>query len=237
MDLLPTKFNQQLSEAVENRVEAELSYVSGQVGFWRAIGIGMVAFGLGGSVGLGFYGYSFVARNTDNLSQLTAALSKGLSSVQLKGNAVGTIDVQPHEVRLAGGQTISLDDSSRIRLDPSAKISVDGEVKVQTPTVSLPQTVTPRAKTSVPTITNFTVFKGVPFEKGVVQTGWVFLTSAQRSPTTQYCYYSETGENPDVALRIDVGRNEQIEDQKNIPGGFNIAAAFSRCVWFRRDAQ
>jgi hypothetical protein len=167
---------------------------------------------------------------------LAAAFSKGLSDVQLKGNVVGTVDIQPHELRLANNQTIAFDESSHMRLDPSAKIFVEGEVKVQTPTVSVPQTVTPRTRTATPTITNFTIFKTVPFEKGSVQTGWMFLTSAQKSPTTQYCYYTESGENPDVSLRVEVGKDGQIEDKKNIPGGFDGPAAFSKCVWFRRDA-
>jgi hypothetical protein len=235
MELRPSALNQQLAEAVENRVAAELSYISGQSGFWRAIGIGICAFGLGTGIGLGFYGYSFITRNTDNLGVLTDAFSKSLSDIQLKGNTVGTVDIQPHELRLANNQTISLDESSRIRLDPLAKIFVEGDVKVQTPTVSVPQTVTPRAKTATPTITNFTVFKAVPFEKGSVQTGWMFLTSAQKSPTTQYCYYTESGENPDVSLRVEVGTDGQIEDKKNIPSGFDGPAAFSKCVWFRKD--
>lgn len=235
MDIQPSALNQKLAGAVESRLAAELSYISGQSGFWSAIGIGLCAFGLGTAVGLGFYGYSFIARNADNAGVLATALSKGLSEVQLKGNVVGTVDVQPHELKLATNQTITLDESSRIRLDPSAKIFVEGDVKVQTPTISVPQTFTPRAKTATPTITNFTVFKSVPFEKGTVQTGWVFLTSAQRSPTTQYCYYTESGENPDVALRVDIGKDEQIEDKKNLPSDFNAAMAFSKCVWFRKD--
>jgi hypothetical protein len=236
MELQPSALNQQLAEAVENRVAAELSYISGQSGFWRAIGVGICAFGLGTAVGLGFYGYSFLTRNTDNISVLAAAFSKGLSDVQLKGSVVGTVDIQPHELRLANSQTITLDENSRIRLDPSAKILVEGDIKVQTPTVSVPQTLTPRAKTATPTITNFTVFKAVPFEKGSVQTGWTFLTSAQKSPTTQYCYYTESSENPDVSLRVEVGKDGQIEDKKNIPNGFDTLAAFSKCVWFRKDA-
>ncbi len=237
MHILPNKLNQHLSAAVENRVSAEMSFITGRSGFWRAIGIGLIAFGVGSAVGLGFYGYSFVSRNSDNLGALSSALAKALSDLQIRGSAVGNVEIQPHEIRLAKGQTISFDESSRLRLDPSAKIVVEGEVKVQTPTVSLPQTITPRAKSTTPTITNFTVFKAVPFEKGLIQTGWVFLTSAQKSPTSQYCYYTEIGENPDVAVRIDVGTDGQMEDRKNIPSGFDSSSAFSKCVWFRKDAQ
>jgi hypothetical protein len=116
VDLLPGKLNHQLSGAVENRVSAEMSYITGMSGFWRAIGIGLIAFGVGSAVGLGLYGYSFVSRNSDNLGDLSSALSKALSDLQVKGSAVGNVEIQPHEVRLAKGQTISFDESSRLRL-------------------------------------------------------------------------------------------------------------------------
>src|ERR1700738_259179 len=184
MNLFPTELNKQLSEAVTNKVSAEIFYISGKTGFWRAIGFGLLGFGLGGAIGLGLFGYSFVSRNSDNLGVLSSALSKALSDVQLRGNAVGTVEIQPHELSLAKGQTITFDENSRLLLDPSAKILVEGEVKIQTPTISVPQSASPRTKSLTPTITNFTVFKSVPFEKGSIQTGWVFLTSAQRSPTS-----------------------------------------------------
>jgi len=104
------------------------------------------------------------------------------------------------------------------------------------PSISVPQNSTPRTKGIVPTLTNFTIFKSVPFEKGVVQTGWKFLTGAQRSPTTQYCYYQEAGDNPDVSVRIDIGLDEKIQQSKSISKSFDIAAAFSKCVWFRKGA-
>jgi hypothetical protein len=144
---------------------------------------------------------------------------------------------QPRELSLAKGQTITFDENSRLQLDPSAKILVEGEVKIQTPTISVPLTASPRAKSPTPTITNFTVFKSVPFEKGSIQTGWVFLTSAQKSPTSQYCYFTESAENSDVSLRIEVGTNEQMEPPKKLTAAFNQSAAFARCVWFKKEGR
>jgi hypothetical protein len=237
MDLIPTKLNQRLSESISKRLSAEMFCISGRTGFWRAIGVGFMGLGLGGAIGLGFYGYSFVSRNSDNLSVLSSAFSKALSDLQIRGNAVGTVEIQPHELPLAKGQTITFDESSRLLLDPSAKILVEGEVKVQTPTVSVPMSASPRAKSPTPTITNFTVFKSVAFEKGNIFTGWVFLTSAQKFPTSQYCYYTESAENSDVTLRIEVGANEQMASPKTAVNSFNQSAAFARCVWFKKDGQ
>jgi hypothetical protein len=239
MNLLPTRLNQQLSESVLNKMSAEMSYISGKTGFWRAIGFGLLGLGLGGTIGLGFYGYSFVSRNSDNLNVLSSAFSKALADLQIHGTAVGSVELQPHEISLAKGQTVSFDDNSRLLLDPASKILVDGEVKVQTPTVSVPQTASPRSRsfTPTPTITNFTVFKSVPFEKGSIQTGWVFLTSAQKFPTSQYCYYTESNETSDISLRIDVGADEKMETPNKLSSALNIPAAFTRCVWFKKEVQ
>jgi hypothetical protein len=236
MKIARSKLNEELSGAIKNRIDAEELYIFGQSGFWRAIGVGLIALGLETTIGLGLYGYSRVTRSESNMSVLTSAISKALADVQVRGSAVGTIDVQPNELKLAKDQTVILENSSRIRLDPAAKIFADGEMRVQAPTISVPQTVTPRARTTTPTITNFTVFKSVQFDKGSVQTGWVFLTSAQKFPTRQYCYYLESGDNPDVSLRIELGKDEQSESEKNVPAKFALAAAFAKCVWFRKDA-
>ena len=42
----------------------------------------------------------------------------------------------------------------------------DGEIKIQGPSISVPQATPSRSASSIPTITNFTVFKSVPFDKG-----------------------------------------------------------------------
>jgi hypothetical protein len=235
MNLLPSRLNEALAASVQNKLAAEMFYISGKSGFWRGIGVGLVGLGIGSGVGLGFYGYSFVTRNDNNLAVLSAAFSKALSEVQLHGSADGTVKFEPHEIALSKGQTVSFDPTSRLQLDSSAKITADGQIKIQTPVVSVPQSAT-RAKGVAPTITNFTIFKSVPFDKGAVQSGWKFLTSAQRSPTTQYCYYQETGDNPDVSVRIEVGVDEKIQPSKSLSKSFDIAAAFNKCVWFRKDA-
>jgi hypothetical protein len=111
----------------------------------------------------------------------------------------------------------------------------DRDIKIQMPTIAVPQASIPRPKGATPIITNFTIFKTVPFDNGTVETGWNFLTSAQRSPTTQYCYYQEKGDNPDVALRVEVGRDDNILQSKGLSKSFDIAAAFEKCVWFKKN--
>lgn len=234
MNVVPTELNQRLSDWVRNRVAADGSLIAGRVHFWRLVGFGFVLFGIGAAVGIGFYGYSYITRNTENLSILASTFSKALAEVQLHANAVGTVELEPREISLAKDQTISLENNSRVLLDPTAKILVDGDVRIQAPaTISVPRTTTQRSVSGAPTITNFTVFKRVPFEKGAVMTGWVFLTSAQRSPTEEYCYYTENAETPGVNVVLDLGVNQKPETPKTTPKNFDIAAAFDKCVWFR----
>jgi hypothetical protein len=64
-------------------------------------------------------------------------------------------------------------------------------------------------------------------------TGWNFLTSSQKSPTEEYCYYTQDAETPGVNVDLTLGHNRKPEIPKTVPNGFDTAAAFNRCVWFR----
>ena len=63
-------------------------------------------------------------------------------------------------------------------------------------------------------------------------TGWIFLTSAQKSPTNQYCYYTEDAETPGLKVSFDLGEDHVPKGPKTTPKGFDVAAAYGRCVWF-----
>jgi hypothetical protein len=233
VNLVPTELNQRLANAVRYSVAADRFYITGKAGFWRFVGVGLVTFCLGCAVGIGFYGYSYVTRNSDTLDILSSAFSKALSEVRLRATAEGMVRLEPREIALAKGQTISLDTNSRLLLDPSAKVLADGELKIQIPSATSPQGTTPRSTSKA--ITNFTVFKSVPFERGLVKTGWNFITSSQKTPTNQYCYYSEKLESPGSNLKVDIGTDRQMKAPKSLPKDFDIAAAFSKCVWFKSE--
>jgi len=238
MNLIPTELNQRLATAVWYSVSADRFYISGKAGFWRLVGLGLVTFGIGVAAGFGFYGYSYVTRNTDAANTFASTFSKALAEVQLRAIAEGTVKLEPNEISLAKDQTISLDPSSRVLLDPTAKVRADGEIEVQVPSISVldgaPQP--PRANAN-PIITNFTVFKTVEFEKGQIWTGWTFLTSAQKFPTHQYCYYTEKLEGSQFEPVVYIASNEDLDPPKELPKGFDIDAAFQRCVWFKREAS
>lgn len=234
MNLIPSELNRRLGDAVRYSVAADRFYIGGKAGFWRLVGIGVIMFGLGAATGFSFYGYSFVSRNSDNSRILASAFSKALADVKLKAIAAGTVHLEPREIALAQNQTISLDSSSRLLLDSSATVRADGEITIEGPTISSPQTTT-HLTPLPPSIANFTVFKAFPFNKGTVQTGWIFLTSAQRSPTQQYCYYTEAADAPGRNVMLDIGLDGKLETPKTLPTGFDLASAFSRCIWFKDD--
>lgn len=232
MNIVPTELNQRLANAVRYSVDSDRFYIGGKSGFWRLVGVGLIVFGLGASIGAACFGYSYVSDKTYNQKEFSSALSKALGDVQLKASAEGTVKLDTREITLAQGQAISLDASSRLMLDPTARVRADGEITVQGPIVSAAQGPN-RPAAPIPNIANFTVFKGVVFDKGFVQTGWIFLTSAQKTPHQQYCYYAEgSSDTPGRNVSIDIGLDEKPLAPKT-PQDFDLAAAFDHCVWFK----
>jgi hypothetical protein len=235
MNLIPTELNQRLASAVRYSLSADRFYISGKAGFWRLVGLGLVTFAVGVAAGFSFYGYSYITQSSDALNVLSSTFSKALAEVQLRGVAEGTVQLEPNEISLAKDQTLSLDPTSRVLLDPTAKVHADGEIRVQAPSISTAQG--PRRAAPTPVITNFTVFKRVPFENGEIMTGWTFLTSAQKIPTYQYCYYTEKLEASPLEPVVFFAADERLDPPKKLPKGFNIDAAFKKCVWFNRESS
>jgi hypothetical protein len=172
MNIVPSDLNEGLALAIRRRVVAERSLIFGKVGFWHLVGTGVVIFGLGCAVGLGFYGYSQIIKRTENLNAVASIFSKALANAQLHATADGAVQLEPHDLFLAKDQTIALSNDSRVSLDRSSAVKADGELKIQLPSLSVPPVATPPKNGKMPLVTNFTEFKSVPFEKGMVMTGW-----------------------------------------------------------------
>ena len=235
MNILQTDLNERLAKSVSRRISAERFFNFGRGGFWYLVGIGLVFFGIGTSVGFGFYGYSQILRHTDDINVLSSILADSLSKVHFHSTAEGTVQLDPREVALAEGQTVSLANDSRVLLDRTSTVTANGEMKVTISSGFVPPVSTARALPKTPLVTNFTVFKRVPFAKGAIMTGWIFLTSAQTSPTNQYCYYTANLETPGFDISMDIGEDGELIAPKKLPTGFDLTAAFSRCVWFRTN--
>jgi hypothetical protein len=226
-----TDLNRQLSELVRDRLGADRFYIAGKGAFWRLVGFGALAFGFGTACGLALYGYSYIRGNSNDLNFLSSALSKALSEAHLQASATGTVQVEPNAIVLAKDQTVTLDPNSRLLLDRAAAIRADGEISIQAPSVSIPSNSAAPARSSPRITSNFTVFKRVPFDNGFIVTGWIFLTSVQKAPSTQYCYYTSNVDEFNVDL--DIAKDQKLDAPKKVPEGFDVLAAFNRCVWFR----
>jgi hypothetical protein len=227
-----TEFNRRLSDLLRNSSSINALLITSRVVFWRLVGLGTLAFGLGAAVGLVFWGYAYIVRDSVNVTAVSKILAKGLDQARLTGIAEGALQIDPREIFLAKGQTISLNPTATISLDPQSAIKVDGQIELQVPSISTPQGSSSSSTQRVTTITNLTIFKRVPFQNGVIMTGWNFLTSNQSSPSDQYCYYSESGDNSNYSVSIDIAHDQQLSAPKTPPKGFDILAAFNRCVWF-----
>jgi hypothetical protein len=237
MNIVPTELNEDLAKALRGRISAEGSLIFGKVGFWHLAGTGLVIFGMGIAIGLGCYGYAQIIQKTGDLNILSSILSNSLSDVRLKATADGTVQLEPQNISLAEGQTVTLASDSHVSFDRSATIKANGEVSVQLPSISVPPSAMPKATESTPLITNFTVFKAVEFGKGTVMTGWSFLTSAQTVPTHQYCYYTASLETPGFDVAVDIADDGKLDTPKTLPRDFDLSAAYARCVWFKDTYQ
>jgi hypothetical protein len=235
LNIPATEFNRRLSDLLRNSIFANEHYIASRIVFWRLIGLGILTFGLGGAIGLGFFGYAYVTRNSVNLSALSAILAKALDQARLTSVAEGTVQLDPHEIALAKGQTISLDTTATVLLDPKSAVKVYGQIELQSPSISIPQGTSSQSAQRIPVISNFTVFKRVAFQNGAILTGWNFLTSNQKSPSNQYCYYSESAENSNLNVVLDIAEDQNLLTPKTVPQGFDMLAAFNRCVWFNGD--
>lgn len=236
MELIPTDLNWKLASAVRRAVMAERANIAGRAAFWRLCGLGIGGFGICAAIGLVLLGYSYVYGNRDTLAGLSSALADALSKVELRALATGTVNVEPKEIALAPGQTVLFDSSATVALERGASVRADGEIMVQGASVSTPVSLGQRMP-AAPNIINFTVFKALPFQRGTVQTGWMFLTSAQQAPTSQYCYYAEKMDSPGANVMLDIGTDGKFEPPKKVPSDFDLEAAFQKCVWFKGDNQ
>jgi hypothetical protein len=210
MNIEPTDLNQRLADLTQNRIYADRHYVAAKASFWRLIGVGIIAFGVGATAGIILFGYSYIKGNSDNLGIFSSAFSKALSDIQLRAVAEGTVQIEPREIPLAKDQTVQLDSNAQMLLDPGATVLANGTMEIHPPSISNTPSALTRSESKIPNITNFTVFKGVPFESGRVMTGWKFLTSAQNYPTSQYCYYTESAETSGVDVIIDIAEDERM---------------------------
>ena len=209
MELPNTPENRVLASAVNSRIRSDARLLNARAALYRLAGIGLVCALAGVGIGAAFYGYSYANDPTYPTAKVTAAVAEALSKVTFKTE--GTV-----------------------KLDPDSTVALGARSEIPTPTAAqLGAGATPDSKAAV--LTNFTVFKNVPYGSGQVVTGWNFTSSEQRAPNHQYCYYSEQLDGTSK-VTVDLGENGRALPQAKTRTNVDPTVAYSNCVWFRAGA-
>lgn len=222
-----TPANRALASTVDSRIRADARQVAANAAFWRLLGLGAFLLLTGIGVGAAFFGYSYATDTRAAEGRLATAIANALDRVTLKLNPDSTVKVNPDStVKLNPDSTVKLDTTGAIvRLDTRGAIlghPTDQQLGVNT-----------RPESNAKSVTDFTIFKHIPFGHGVVVSGWVFNSNQDATPAAQFCYYTTGGINGDqnMSMRYDLGKNGvKVASVPGIP--VNLDQAFSNCVWF-----
>jgi hypothetical protein len=222
-----------LAATLSSRLSAQ-SRVGSALGFaWLCGGIAIAASLSGLGLSLALYGYSTTLSAKSAAEDIATALSDALSSAELKTVVAGKLSLAPTALKLAGQQTVRLDEAATVKLDPNSSVRVVGDLKVDMPQPSQRQLQLDSTTDSheLP-FTNYTIFKSVSFGAGAVDTGWNFELSDPLHPTMQYCYYREDltkGLTTKYVLAVDDSPRRPSALQKL---SFDFNDALSNCIWF-----
>ena len=132
----------------------------------------------------------------------------------------------PAPLKLEEG-TVRIAEGGVVAIHPNATVHVEGtaaQPPVQLPTAELRKTDGGDAIRR-----EVTVFNTVAFGKGQVVTGWRYANGTGKTPTGQYCYFSQaTSDGTERKIDIATNRVPDTAGRKLVP---NFDAAMTRCVW------
>lgn len=207
MELPANAENRVLASAVNARIKSDARLLNARAALYRLAGIGIMCTFIGAGLGAAFYGYSYTNDPTFPTEKVANTVAVALSRITLRTE--GTV-----------------------KIDPDSKLELGGgRSEVPTPTAAqLGAGAVPESKAAV--LTNFTVFKNVPFNQGQVVTGWNFTSGDQKSPNHQYCYYSEQLDG-NSKVTIDLGENGRPLPQTKTRVNVDPIIAYANCVWFK----
>jgi hypothetical protein len=204
--------------------------LSKAVGFaWLCGGMGIASCLTACGLALAFLGYSHMISVKAASDKVARALAAAFQRADIKTNVSGVLGLSPEsQLRLAGGQTVKLDQSSAtLRLDPNSSVRVVG-LDVPQPSKEQLQQETTSSSNEIP-ITDYVVFKSVKFSSGEVTTAWKYDLSDTIRPKLQYCYYAEQIERG-KATRLTLAVDGVVLPPSKLT--FDSTAAASNCVWF-----
>ena len=221
--------NRLIATAVRTSLRGQTILSSSKSTFYKAVGVGAFLSLLGIGTGLAFYGYSRVSGASTNLETITSAITRSLQSTKLNVVSTGQVALTNAQVAVKDGQSVSLEPGAKVAVLQKEPFKVEGSVKVEAAAPGQGSTASSQ-NAQAKILTNFTVFKSVPFGEGVVVTGWNFFTSEQAEPSLQYCYYTKKLSD-DTSGSIFIA-TDRVPLQQTTIRHFDAQSALDKCVWF-----
>ena len=236
-----TVANRAYVTAINTRLADELRYISSQVWLTRLIGLGSFFILVGIVFYIGCLGYKNI-RKVDDEKIVSKSVKDALDGFVLKATTDGSLAIENPTVMLLPNQTVAISDASTVRIAEGETVTVNGNVSVAIPLQNQNSNVlaTSGSASQKAVQTNapyFTVFKSMPYKSGLIFTGWKFLTTEQKAPTSQYCYYSETDQYSDTTASFEFAQEGSLKDKLSPPSNINIADAFDLCIWFSKSSD
>ena len=224
-----------LAASLNSRLGAQ-ARISQAIGFaWLCGGAAIATCLAASGVALAFLGYSYMVSVKSASDEIAKALVVALQQTKLKTNISGTVSLSPDStLRLADGESVKIDQrTSTVQLDPNASVRMIGDLKVDVPQPSKEQLQeeTTSKNDDLP-ITDYTIFRNVPYSTGAVVSAWSYDLSDTVRPKSQFCYYTEDVARG-IATRLRLAINGVVVPRsKAFKPTFDINAAAANCVWF-----
>jgi hypothetical protein len=220
--------------SINSRLVSE-ARVAKAIGFAWLCGGAAIALCL---TGLGFasafLGYSHMLSVKPAAEKTAKALVEAFQRTELRTNVSGTMSLaSDSEVRMAAGQTVTLNEGAVVKLDENSSVRIIGDLKIDMPQPSKRQLqLNATSKSDELPFTNYTVFRNVGYGAGDVVTGWDYDLSDTTRPKVQFCYYTQS-----VAKGLSAKYTIAVNGSPRRPSGleklsFNFDEALSSCIWF-----
>jgi hypothetical protein len=219
---------------VNSRLAAEARITKAVSFAWlcggAAIGVSLAGIGCVAA----FLGYSHMSNVQPAADLIASALVDALKRTELKTVVSGSISLAPDsELKVASGQTVLLKEGAVVKLDPSSSVHIIGNLKIDVPQPSKQQLqLDATSQTAQLPFTDYTIFRGISYEKGRVVTGWNFDLSDTTRPRVQVCYYEENVERG-LSARYTLSINNSTQRPSPLAKvAFNFEGALGNCIWF-----
>ena len=236
-----TPANRRYVYAMNIRIADELRFIKSQVWLARLLGGGIFFILLGIVIFVGCLAYKNINQKNDE-TILAKSVEEALDGFVLKAKVDGAVKIENPIVQLIPNQSIAISEDSSLKIADGESVTIKGDVSVAMPLqnqgISIASDLRVSGQKNVQTnAPYFTVFKSMPYNLGFVYTGWKFLSTSQKFPTEQYCYYIQSDKYSDMTAFFHFAENGTLGKDLVPPSGVNINEAMDLCIWFTKGIE